>query len=106
MATTTEIWVYGNPLVPEHSLNPCLVMGAHSADLRDEPAAQDDERRILLRISGADVGQCGEVDRGARESERTLSRPRDIATLSRQRGDNARDVAAARFGALYGRLIR
>ena len=69
--------------VPEHSVNPCLVIGAQNAALGGEPAAQGTEQPILLRIAVADIGQCCEVDRGDRDSERTLSRARDIATLSR-----------------------
>ena len=68
------------------SANPCLVIGARNAALGGEPAAQGTEQPILLRIAEADIGQCCEVDRGARDSERTLSRARDIATLSRCSG--------------------
>ena len=75
-----------NARLPEHSVNPCLVIGARNAALGGEPAAQGTEQPILLRIAEADIGQCCEVDRGARDSERTLSRARDIATLSRCSG--------------------
>jgi hypothetical protein len=53
-------------------------VGARNAALGGELAAQDIERRILLRINEPDIGQR-EVDKGARDCERTLSRPRDIA---------------------------
>jgi hypothetical protein len=39
------------------------------------------------------TGLCSEVDRGARDSERTLSRGRDIATLSRYGSPPGRHVA-------------
>ncbi len=55
--------------VPEHSVNPCLVVGARSAALDGEPAVQESKRRVLLRITAADIGQSGEVEKGARDSE-------------------------------------
>jgi hypothetical protein len=42
-------------VVPEHSVNPCLVVGARNAVLGGELAAQGAERRILLRTTEADV---------------------------------------------------
>jgi hypothetical protein len=62
------------PEVPEHSVNPCLVVGARNAALSCEPAAQDPEKWISFRTTQADIDQCGEVDRGARDSERILGR--------------------------------
>jgi hypothetical protein len=61
----------------KHSVNPCLVVGARNAALSCEPAAQDTKMRILFGITEADIGQCSEVDRGARDSERTLTEPED-----------------------------
>jgi hypothetical protein len=55
-----------------HSVNPCLVVGARSAALDGEPAVQESKRRILLRFTAADIGQSGEVDKGARA---IVSRP-------------------------------
>jgi hypothetical protein len=66
----------GHTRLPEHSVNPCLV-AAPETPLCGGPAAQDTERRILLRITDADIGQYGEVDKVAHDSERA----RDIATL-------------------------
>src|ERR1035437_8416108 len=43
------------PEVPEHSVNPCLVIGARNAALGGEPAAQGSEQPILLRIAEADI---------------------------------------------------
>ena len=61
-----------DPLIPEQSVNPCLVVGARSAALDGEPAVQESKRRILLRFTAADIGQSGEVDKGARDSEQAL----------------------------------
>ena len=58
--------------VAKLSLNPCLVVGARSAALDGEPAVQESKRRILLRFTAADIGQSGEVDKGARA---IVSRP-------------------------------
>jgi hypothetical protein len=70
--------------VPEHSVNPCLVVSARNVALGGELAAQDTGRRILLRINEADVSQYGEVNRGARDCERALSRaPRCARTPGR-----------------------
>jgi hypothetical protein len=44
--------------VPEHSVNPCLVVGARNAALGGEPAAQDTERRIFPGITEAEIGHC------------------------------------------------
>jgi hypothetical protein len=45
--TAGQPWPIPIPEVPEHSVNPCLVLGTRNAALGGELAAQDIEKRIL-----------------------------------------------------------